>query len=154
MAEEAQALTGGCMCGAVRYETSGTSHRVIHCYCESCRKHTGAPAVTLAVFKVDQVAFSGEARKVYASSPGVGRAFCGDCGSPLTWETELGSLGPVCALHISSFDDPEALRPDSHSFYPERYSWFDIADELPRYEAFVGGGVLICHGPAGSDSTK
>ncbi len=73
-----------------------------------------------------------DARKFYSSSPGVGRAFCPECGTPLTWETGLGDLGPVCAIHISTFDDPDALMPSALSFYPEKISWFDIADTLPR----------------------
>ena len=79
-------MTGGCMCGAVRYETTGESFGVNHCHCQSCRKHNGAAVVTLAGFKADQVTFSGDKRKIYESSPGVGRAFCGKCGTPLTWE--------------------------------------------------------------------
>ena len=147
------ALSGGCLCGAVRYATTGEAVRVLNCHCRTCRKHTGAPAVTLAVYKVGQVEFSGDERKIYASSPGVGRAFCATCGTPLTWETRLGDLGPVCALHISTFDDPEALMPSAHSFYPERISWFDFADSLPRYEGFVKDGTLVCHGPATAGPT-
>lgn len=140
-------ITGGCMCGAVRYETTGESLRVINCHCESCRKHTGAPATTLAVYQVQQVKFSGDERKIYKSSPSVGRAFCAECGTPLTWETDFGDLGPVCALPISTFDDPNALIPTAHSFYSERITWFDIADNLPRYEGFVIDGSLLRHGP-------
>ena len=146
-------FSGGCMCGAVRYRTEGEPVRVIACHCRSCRKHTGAPTVTLAVHRVDQVEFSGDERKIYASSPGVGRAFCANCGTPLTWETSFADLGPVCAIHISTFDDPDALVPTAHSFYPERISWFDVADSLPRYESFVKDGTLLCHGPAISDPT-
>ena len=73
--------TGGCMCGAVRYEATGGSFGVIHCHCHSCRKHNGASVVTLAGYTADQVAFIGDGRKVYESSPGVGRAFCGSYGS-------------------------------------------------------------------------
>ncbi len=148
MGKDAFPMTGGCMCGGVRYETTGEVFRVIHCHCQSCRRHTGAPAATLAVFKAEQVAFSGDDRKFYRSSPGVGRAFCPECGTPLTWETGLGDLGPVCALHISTFDDPDALTPSAHSFYPERIPWFDIADNLPRYEGFVKDATLLRHGPA------
>ena len=41
---------GGCLCGAVRYETRGESFSVAHCHCHSCRKHNGGPLVTLAGF--------------------------------------------------------------------------------------------------------
>ena len=148
MADRTMPITGRCMCGAVRYETKGEPSRVLHCHCRSCRTHTGAPMATLAVFKADQVKFGGEARSVYDSAPGVGRAFCANCGTSLTWETVFGDEGPICAIHISSFDNPDALTPTAHSFYPERISWFDVADDLPRYEGFVAGGSLLHYGVA------
>ncbi len=147
MAETPDKMTGGCMCGAVRYETTGESFGVIHCHCQSCRKHNGAPVATLAVFKVDQVKFSGDERKIYESAPSVGRAFCAKCGTPLTWEAVRGDLGPLCSLHISTFDNPDALMPTAHSFYSERISWFDIADNLPRHEGFVADNAPLHHGP-------
>ena len=64
------------MSGAVRYQTTGDSERVVNCHCQSCRTHTGAPAVTLAVCKFPQVNSSGDERKIYNLSPGVGHAFC------------------------------------------------------------------------------
>ena len=141
-------MAGGCMCGAVRYETTGASFGINHCHCESCRKHNGAAVVTLAGFKADQIAFSGDERKIYESSPGVGRAFCAQCGTPLTWESSLGSLGPLCSLHISTSDNPDALQPIAHTFYSERISWFDVADNLPRYEGMSINSSILRHGPA------
>jgi hypothetical protein len=145
---EDSSLSGGCMCGAVRYETSGESFGVAHCHCESCRKHNGGPVVTLAGYKADNVVFSGSDRKIYESSPGVGRSFCGNCGTPLTWEGDGGELGQILEIHISTFDDPELLVPTSHGFYSERISWFDIADDLPRHEGFAGDSPVLRHGPA------
>jgi len=141
-------MMGGCMCGAVRYEASGDSFGVNHCHCHSCRKHTGAPVVTLAGFMADQVRFSGEERKVYESSPGVGRAFCGKCGTPLTWEGVSSTRGgSIFEIHISTFDNPDVLVPNGHSFDSERISWFDVADNLPRFEKFNGEGSPLRHGP-------
>jgi len=114
--------------------------------------HTGAPVATLAVLKADQVAFNGAERKIYKSSPGVGRAFCANCGTTLTWETVFGDEGPICAIHISTFDNPDVSAPTAHSFYPERISWFDVADNLPRYEGFVAGGTFLGNGPANKGS--
>ncbi len=148
MTKTSNKLTGGCMCGAVRYETTGESLRVINCHCGSCRKHTGAPVATLPVYKAAQVKFSGDERKIYESSSGVGRAFCAECGAALTFEADLRGYGPICAIHIGSFDNPDALIPTAHSFYSERISWFDVADNLPRYEGFVLDGSLMHHGPA------
>ena len=141
-------MTGGCMCGAVRYKTTGESFAVGHCHCHSCRKHNGAAVVTLAGFKSDQVEFSGEERKIYPSSPGVGRAFCRQCGTPLTWEGDGGELGAILELHISTFDEPDRLVPTYHAFYPERIAWFDTADGLPRHEGFADASPPLRHGPA------
>jgi hypothetical protein len=139
-------MAGGCMCGAVRYETTGDSFGVAHCHCHSCRKHNGAAVVTLAGYNKDQVTFSGDERKMYESSPGVGRAFCGKCGTPLTWEGESGGAY-IFEFHISTFDNPDALVPTGHAFDGERIAWFDIADNLPRYEGFAGDSNLLRHGP-------
>jgi len=103
---------------------------------------------TLAVFTADQVHFSGDDRKMYQSAPGVDRAFCANCGTSLTWETVLGDEGALCALHISTFDNPDDLAPTGHSFYPERISWFEVDDKLPRHEGFVAGSEPLHYGPA------
>ena len=104
--------------------------------------------VTLAGYLKRQVTFLGKERSFYASSPAVLRAFCSNCGTPLTWEGDAGALGQVIELHVSTFDDPEAMVPTAHAFYPERISWFDVADDLPRYEGFPEDSVVLCHGPA------
>lgn len=145
-----KSTTGGCMCGAVRYKTMGEPFAINHCHCESCRKHNGAAVVTLAGYKNDQVTFTGTQRKLYASSPGANRAFCGTCGTPLTWEGDGGELGPIIELHISTFDQPEDMVPTSHAFTPERIPWFDIADDLPRFEGFSEMSPLLYSGPASS----
>lgn len=142
-------MAGGCMCGAVRYETTGEPFGVSHCHCRSCRRHNGAAVVTLAGFTAGQVSFSGDERRIYESSPGVGRAFCGHCGTPLTWEGDGGELGPIFEFHISTFDAPERLVPTCHAFEPERIPWFDVADGLPRYAGFPEEGEPVRRGPVG-----
>ena len=147
MSDSDKTYAGGCMCGAVRYAAAGEPFSVTHCHCLSCRKHNGGPVVTLAGFKADDVSFSGTDRKIYESSPGVGRAFCGNCGTPLTWEGDGGELGPIFELHISTFDEPDGLVPTAHGFHNERIAWFDIADGLPRYNDFPGEGEVAHNGP-------
>ncbi len=147
MIDEKTSATGGCMCSAVRYEAIGEPLEVGYCHCHSCRRHTGAPVVTFVMFEPDNVRFTGRKRSIYNSSLGVKRAFCGNCGTSLTWEGSYEGR-PLCALQISTFDDPDSLTPTAHSFYPERISWFDIADNLPRHEGFAADTPLLHHGPA------
>ena len=147
-------MTGGCMCGAVRYETTGDSFIVGHCHCESCRKHCGAGVGTLVGFKADQVTFNGKPRDIYKSSPDVGRAFCSKCGTPLTWEGDGGDIGPIVEIHIGTFDNPHVFVPTSHAFYNERLPWVDKPEQLPRYEGFPGDSPILQHGPIKDGSLK
>ena len=134
MSQNEKSASGGCLCGAVRFEVSGEPFGSNHCHCLSCRKHTGAPVVTLSGWKADQVTFSGTPRKIYSSSEGVGRAFCPECGTPLTWEgVSSTGIGAIFEIHISAFDDPTLFPPTYHTNEGERIPWFDIADTLPRF---------------------
>jgi hypothetical protein len=146
MTSEAKVAAGGCMCGALRYEAIGEPISVIHCHCLSCRRHTGAPVVTLVGLKKDQVRFTKGQRSLYESSPGVGRAFCNECGTPLTWEGDGEELGPLIEIHISTLDDPNAFIPECHVHDGERIAWFDIADALPRHHEW-DEGEPVRHGP-------
>ena len=120
-----------------------------HCHCRSCRRQTGAPVVTFVAFAADKVRFTGRDRSIHNSSPGVERAFCGQCGTPLTWEGRSSAWDrPIIEFHISTFDDPDALVPTAHAFYPERIAWMDTADSLPRHEGFATDSPVLCHGPA------
>ncbi len=143
MTEEQGKFTGGCMCGAVRYEASGDPISVIFCHCESCRKHTGAPVVALAGFKLEQVRFTLGERATYESTPGVQRGFCGRCGTPLTWEGDGDELGPLIEIHVGTTDDPNKLAPQLHVHYAERIPWFEVSDALPRYHGWEEAEGLI-----------
>ena len=150
MAEKTMPITGGCLCGAVRYEVAGEPLVVGHCHCHSCRRHSGAPVVTFVMFETEKVRFTGRERSVYPSSPGVKRAFCGNCGTPLTWEAQSRIWGrPIIEFHISTLDDPDGFAPDRHWFHEERIAWFDVADDLPRYRGIgIDGEEPYRHGPA------
>lgn len=132
------AQTGGCLCGAIRYETTGQPFWVGYCHCESCRKSTGAPVVLFAGYKLDQAKFTKGERRFYRSSPGATRSFCGDCGTPLTWEgkSSFEGRGDIIEFYISTFDDAEVFRPENHSWLDDKISWFEVADHLPRYHGF------------------
>jgi hypothetical protein len=149
MAQDDHTVTGGCMCGAVRYEASGEPVSVIHCHCLSCRRHTGAPVVTLAGYRRGRVEWTAEARQTYKSSPDVDRGFCGKCGTPLTWEGDGGEEGPLIEILMSTTDDPDALMPQFHIHHDERIGWFEIADNLPRFHVWGDDGSKpYRHGPA------
>lgn len=135
-----KSATGGCLCGAVRYRATGAPVSTIYCHCQSCRKHTGAPVVALAGYRRDQITYEAGTPKVFHSSPGVGRAFCGDCGTPLTWEGDGGEIGPMIELLIATLDAADAFAPDCHIHHGERIAWFETHDGLPRFKVWHDDG--------------
>ena len=60
--------TGGCLCGAVRFQAMGEPVVTGHCHCADCRRHNGAPVVTLVIFEADKVWFTEGKRKISQSS--------------------------------------------------------------------------------------
>ena len=129
-----QTAAGGCLCGAIRYQASGAPEGAGYCHCQSCRRHTGAPIVAFVVFAVEQVAWVSGDRARYESSPGIFRAFCRDCGTPLTWEGRHKGRQWV-EFHISTLDTPGAFPPNEHTHYRERIPWLHVTDDLPKYPA-------------------
>ena len=87
----------------------------------------------------DKIRFTEGERKIYQSSSGVGRAFCDQCGTPLTIESEKGDPRTI-EFHISTFDNPDAYVPSLHWYHSRRIAWFDVADSLPRYDGLDGDG--------------
>ncbi len=143
-------ITGGCLCGGVRYEAMGPPVCVGHCHCETCRRHTGAPLVTFVAFEADKVRFPGGDRNIYNSSPGVKRGFCANCGTPLTWEGNFKGFD-IIEFHISTTDNPNAHIPDRHWHHGEKLAWLEVVDSLPRYFGSETAGEPYLHGNAKSD---
>lgn len=122
---------GGCFCGAVRYATTGDPLTLCVCHCESCRWAVGAPMVpwgTLATSKFQVT--RGEVTE-YASSPGVIRGHCADCGTSLTYSHE--SRAGEIDVTLASFDDAATLAPTIHIWVQDRLPWIQLADGLPQY---------------------
>jgi hypothetical protein len=137
--------TGRCLCGALRYEFEGEPDEVIHCHCESCRRHTSSPVATFMMVKASALRFTQGQPKEFASSAGVHRSFCADCGSPIAYRSDRRP--EIVDLYVGTLDDPADARPWCHVHASEQIPWFEILDELPRFEASRRGATPIRHGP-------
>ncbi|HEX5325991.1 MAG TPA: GFA family protein [Acetobacteraceae bacterium] len=138
-------LTGRCLCGAVAYEVSGPPAQVVHCHCESCRRHTSAPVATFLIVRHADFRYTSGAPKVYVSSPGVRRSFCNRCGSPMAYETDRRP--DHIDLFVCSLSEPATVVPRVHVHAREQLPWFEILDDLPRYAESFTNGEPIRHGP-------
>jgi hypothetical protein len=122
--------SGRCLCGAVRFQAHGEPKWVAHCHCESCRRATSAAFATYAGYPAQAVEWTAQAPRVFASSPGVLRSFCGNCGSPMSFAGERWP-GEI-HLFAASFDTPEGLVPQMHVYIEEQLPWVHLDDGLER----------------------
>jgi len=86
---------------------------------------------TYAGYRPAAVSWSGDTPRVYASSPGVRRRFCGNCGTPLTFEADR--YPDEVHLFVATMDEPNAFRPTLHVFAAEKLAWMHFDDGLPQY---------------------
>jgi hypothetical protein len=129
-------LTGRCLCGAIQYRCGPMLYPPTLCHCESCRRASGAHAVGWLTVKAADLVYTGARPREYASSPGVLRTFCGQCGTPLTYSS-VGRPMEV-DITISTLDQPSLAAPDSHIWMQDAVSWDVPADGLPCYSRTRG----------------
>lgn len=106
-------FTGGCLCGAVRYEVSGDPIRVANCHCDDCRKVTGAAFATNVFVKEDDLTIQSGDLGSYSHQSDSGntmtKKFCSNCGSQVFSEG-TGSPGAV-GIKVGSIDDASNIKP-------------------------------------------
>ncbi len=79
-------VTGGCLCGAVRYEVNGPQRAVVNCHCSQCRRTSGHFVAATACRRADLQLIQSGGLQWYQSSARARRGFCNVCGSSLFWE--------------------------------------------------------------------
>ena len=127
-------LTGGCLCGAVRFEIDAPLVSASWCHCTRCQRRTGTPAsaqgrVAPGSFRLLQ----GEgAVRAYEPAGGWAKVFCGECGSQL-W-SESPDDPEVRGVRLGAFDRDPGIRPEYHQFVAYAAPWAALPDDgLPRY---------------------
>ena len=119
--------TGGCLCGAVRYQIHGPLRDVVNCHCGQCRRTHGNVAAYTSAARADLVLTEDRGLKWYASSKAARRGFCGDCGASLFW----GPAGEArVALAAGGIDAPSGLKTIRHVFTAHKGDYYEIAGGL------------------------
>ncbi len=131
--------TGGCHCGAIRYQAEGEPLHHALCHCTDCRRHSGAPMVGWTMFKSDQVSVSKGEAKAYASSEHGRRHFCADCGTGLYYTNDQ-MLPGITDIQSGTLDDPAAIPAQVHIQTADRIEWMKGAHELPAFERYPPQG--------------
>lgn len=118
--------SGGCQCGAVRFHVDGTLGDASICHCRMCQKAFGSFYAPFVSVGNATLTWTRGQPKRFQSSNIVARGFCGDCGTPLTYEAPDG-----IALAIGAFDTPEDLVPVVQWGVEGKIAYVDHVHELP-----------------------
>ena len=130
-------MSGGCHCGAVRYEVTADALFAGHCQCTDCQKNSGGGHSSIFAVPSSGVSMTGNT-KVYEvtadSGSTVGRGFCPDCGGPLF--TVTSGLPDVMIIKAGSLDDPGQYEPQMVIYTKSGRGWDKelLSGDLPQFE--------------------
>ena len=127
-------LTGGCMCGGVRFEITEAPVTASYCHCTRCQRRTGSSASAQArvVPGSVRVTAGDELVRAYKPADGFAKEFCSACGSSL-WARNPDT-GDVFSVRLGAFDRDPGVRPSFRQFVAYAASWEPIPDDgLPRF---------------------
>lgn len=125
------ASTGGCLCGAVRYEMQGTVTESGYCHCRTCQKQSGAPVVAWFAISPAGFRYISGTPKTFRASAAATREFCSNCGTYLVFREDDPSA--TLGVNTATLDNPALVPPDFHIWNESRISWFETSDTLPRH---------------------
>ena len=131
------ALSGGCHCGAVRYEVEGEPVHHAICHCGDCRASAGAPMVAWLAVKEEQFRMTAGDVATYTGPTGSQRSFCPGCGSGLFFRNAQFLPGLV-DVQSATLDDSADVAPSAQIQCAERLPWMTRLNEMPEFERFPG----------------
>ncbi len=134
--DNSRSLSGGCLCGAVRYEARGEPINVRLCHCRLCQKATGQAFFARALFPRDQVRIEGETTG-FQSSEDLERRFCPRCGTGLF--AQRASTPERISITLASLDDPDALKPEAQIWTSRRIGWVEDLGGIAEFDEFPPG---------------
>jgi hypothetical protein len=123
--------TGGCLCGAVRYEIRARFLQTTLCHCEDCRKASGAPFVAWSFFPSGSLVWTRGTPRTLKHAERE-RSFCGDCGSPLTFFDP--SIPSLFEANTNTLDDPARYPPVDQCWVCDELPWSAMCMDLPRHD--------------------
>jgi hypothetical protein len=127
-------MTGGCLCGRVRYTVTGVPAFSGICHCRNCQRYTGSAFETLMAFPAEAVSLQGEL-KTYAdigdSGQTLHRRFCPNCGSGVVAEPDI--LPGMMVVLAGTLDDPAMFKPTMDLYWSRAQAWVQAGGERTRF---------------------
>lgn len=127
-------FTGGCSCGAIRYECTAQPVAMLNCHCNDCQRSSGAPFASGIIVSAAEVQVSG-APKTFAVRGATGgtttRSFCADCGTPLFTRGE--AVPQFMSIRYPTLDDTSGFQPMLDIWTSSAQPWVCFSQGIPQY---------------------
>lgn len=120
-------LSGGCLCGGVRFTVLERPLGVVNCHCSQCRRFHGHVGAYITVPRTAMTLSADATLAWYRSSAQARRGFCARCGSSLFWRGDEGVLIEIAA---GSLDQPTGLATVRHAYVASKPDYYEITDGL------------------------
>ena len=130
-----EVYTGGCACGAIRFEIADEPLFQNHCQCLDCQHKSGTGHGSYLTFPRQGVKQTGDAKlwdMVGDSGDVKTRAFCPTCGSPVYMT--FAAMPDVFTVHAASLDDPSRYKPQAVTYAVRGQGWDHLDPALPRFD--------------------
>ena len=131
-------FSGGCACGAIRYEATAEPVLMLHCHCRDCQRSSGGPFSSLVVVPAESFKLLQGPLCFHASQSEAGgmtrRGFCPDCGSPIMGKPD--SAPHIVAIRTSSLEDPSAFSLQMDVWTSDAHPWDHMNTALPKFEKY------------------
>ena len=125
-------VSGGCLCGAVRYRLQRPLRPVVACHCRQCRRTSGHYVSATSVPRHNFALTSDEALKWYRSSQHARRGFCAECGSSLFWSAD--ALDTI-SIMSGTIDGETGLTTVAHICVADKGDYYELDPSEPQYDA-------------------
>lgn len=127
---ETEPHTGGCRCGAVRFEVTADPVQISYCHCGDCRRASGAPVSAFVGFEDAAVSLRRHSLSTFENGP-VRRSFCSACGSPICYVDRR--LKGIIYFMLGVMDAPGHYKPTLHAYVREQLPFVHMPDGLTRH---------------------
>jgi hypothetical protein len=134
-------LTGGCLCGAVRYRCSGEPDSMGLCQCERCQRQSGSSFLIAIVYSRESVTFESGELGVYTAADDSGsnlsRHFCLSCGSAVM--ITLDRYPEIRSMMGGTVDDKSRIRPTFSLWCSSAQPWLELPRDIQQFPDYPDG---------------
>ena len=127
-------MTGGCLCGQVRYSANVEPAIVAVCHCKNCQKQTGTAFSVLVGVPKTALSVQGNVKTFHDtgdSGQPVDRNFCPECGSPII--SDVAVMPDLRFIKAGTLDDTSWLDPKMHVYCDSAEPWTPIPEGSQKF---------------------